>query len=47
MLEVQNFILTSDYLLFVHVTKESDRNHSALRTRKQHEQNKMTDVLSR
>ena len=26
-------------------TKESDRNHSALRTSKQYEQNKMTDVI--
>ena len=26
-------------------TKESDRNHSALRTSKQHEQNKMTDCF--
>ena len=28
-------------------TKDSDRNHSALRTSKQHEKNKMTDVSSR
>ena len=36
-----------NYMTNIMCTKDSDRNHSALRTSKQHERNKMTDVSSR